>query len=54
MNMPIAPTTYGKAVMRPRDKTARLWDLSAKNPVVSPVVLRGHEDLVTSVAISPG
>jgi WD40 repeat protein len=33
------------------DKTARLWDLTARNP--SMVVLRGHEDAVTSVAISP-
>ena len=26
------------------DKTARLWDLSAKDPAANPVVLRGHED----------
>ena len=25
------------------DKTARLWDLSAKDPAANPVVLRGHE-----------
>jgi WD40 repeat protein len=35
------------------DKTARLWDLSAKDPAANPVVLRGHEDLVHAVAISP-
>ena len=26
------------------DKTARLWDLSAKDPAANPVVLRGHEE----------
>ena len=25
------------------DKTARLWDLSAKDPAANPVVLRGHD-----------
>ena len=35
------------------DKTARLWDLSAKDPAANPVVLRGHEGWVTAVAISP-
>ena len=25
------------------DKTARLWDLKAKDPAANPVVLRGHE-----------
>ena len=35
------------------DKTARLWDLSAKDPAANPVVLRGHEGAVTAVAISP-
>jgi WD40 repeat protein len=35
------------------DKTARLWDLSAKDPSANPVVLRGHEDGVSAVAISP-
>ena len=35
------------------DKTARLWDLSAKDPAAKPVVLRGHEDRVNAVAISP-
>jgi WD40 repeat protein len=34
-----------------QDKTARLWDLSAKDPAANPVVLRGHD--VTAVAISP-
>ena len=34
------------------DRTARLWDLSAKDPAANPVVLRGHEGAV-SVAISP-
>ena len=35
------------------DNTARLWDLSAKDPAANPVVLRGHEGAVTAVAISP-
>jgi WD40 repeat protein len=35
------------------DKTARLWDLSSKDPAASPVVLRGHEGEVYAVAISP-
>jgi WD40 repeat protein len=35
------------------DKTARLWDLSAKDPAANPVVLRGHENQVWGVAISP-
>jgi WD40 repeat protein len=35
------------------DKTARLWDLSAKDPAVNPMVLQGREDRVTAVAISP-
>ena len=26
-----------------QDKTARLWDLSAKDPAANPVVLRGHD-----------
>jgi WD40 repeat protein len=28
------------------DKTARLWDLSAKDPGANPVVLRGHRGLI--------
>jgi WD40 repeat protein len=35
------------------DKTARLWDLSAKDPAANPVVLRGQEGPVNAVAISP-
>ena len=35
------------------DKTARLWDLGAKDPAASPVVLRGHDGSVSEVAISP-
>jgi WD40 repeat protein len=35
------------------DHTARLWDLSAKDPAAKPVVLRGHEDVIWAVAISP-
>ena len=34
------------------DKTARLWDLRAKDPAASPVILRGHAGGVTAVAIS--
>ena len=35
------------------DLTARLWDLSAKDPGANPVVLRGHEGPIFAVAISP-
>ena len=36
------------------ENTARLWDLSAKDPAANPVVLRGHEGEVSAVvAISP-
>jgi WD40 repeat protein len=35
------------------DKTARLWDLSAKDPAIDPVVLCGHEAVVNAGAISP-
>src|SRR5271166_2179995 len=35
------------------DKTARLWDLSAKDPGTNSVVLRGHVDTVYAAAISP-
>src|SRR4029077_19188503 len=34
------------------DRTARLWDLSAKDPAANPVVLCGHEGAVSAVAIS--
>ena len=35
------------------DKTARLCDLSAKDPAANPVVLRGHEGVVAAVASGP-
>jgi len=35
------------------DGTARLWDLSAKDPAANPVVLRGYEGDVQAVTISP-
>ena len=35
------------------DNTARLWDLSAKDPAANSIVLRGHEEPVRAVAISP-
>jgi WD40 repeat protein len=42
------------------DKTARLWDLNAKDPAANPVVLRDYEGLVsawrsarTTVGLSP-
>ena len=35
------------------DKTVRLWDLRAKDPAVNPILLRGHDDSVFAVAISP-
>jgi WD domain, G-beta repeat len=35
-----------------RRNTARLWDLSAKDPAANPVVLRGHDGPVNAVAIS--
>ena len=34
------------------DRTARLWDLTAKDPAASPVVLSGHEGAVYAVGIS--
>jgi WD40 repeat protein len=34
------------------DGTARLWDLSAKDPAANPVVLRGHKGWVSAVAVS--
>jgi WD40 repeat protein len=34
------------------DGTAQLWDLSAKDPTASPVVLRGREDWVMALGIS--
>jgi len=34
------------------DNTARLWDLSAKDPAANPIVLRGHDGPVWAVAIS--
>jgi WD40 repeat protein len=36
------------------DETARLWDLSAKDPAANPIVLRSHAEQVKAVAISPG
>ncbi len=35
------------------DKTARLWDLTAKDPASSSLVLRGHDGGIYSLAISP-
>jgi WD40 repeat protein len=35
------------------DKTARLSDLSAKDPAANPVVLRGHDGEVNAEAVSP-
>ena len=35
------------------DKTARLWDLRAKDPAANPVVLGGHNGAVRAVATSP-
>jgi WD40 repeat protein len=35
------------------DNTARLWDLSAKDPAANPIVLRGHNGPVSAMAISP-
>jgi hypothetical protein len=42
------------AILRgPTNSVARLWDLSAKDPAANPVILRGHEDEVRAVGISP-
>jgi WD40 repeat protein len=32
---------------------ACLWDLTAKDPTTSPVVLRGHASMILAVIISP-
>jgi WD40 repeat protein len=42
-----------KVVTGSWDRTARLWDLKAKDPAADPVVLRGHENEVWMVGISP-
>jgi WD40 repeat protein len=34
------------------DKTARLWDLTSKDPAAGSIVLHGHEYAITAVAIS--
>jgi tetratricopeptide (TPR) repeat protein len=34
------------------DGTARLWDLTAKNPEAAPIVLRGHKSGIAAVAFS--
>ena len=36
-----------------KDDTARLWDLSAKDPATTPIVLSGHHWAVSTVMISP-
>jgi len=35
------------------DSTARLWDLTAKDPAAAPIILRGHERGIVCMAISP-
>ena len=35
------------------DGTARLWDLTAKDPVANPYVLPGHTDAIRNVVFSP-
>jgi WD40 repeat protein len=40
-------------IIKTRHNTAGLWDLSAKDPAANPIVLRRHDGLVSSVAISP-
>jgi WD40 repeat protein len=42
-----------EAVRRSPAESARLWDLSAKDPAANPIVLHGHEGPVNAVAISP-
>ena len=36
-----------------QDNTARLWDLTAKDPAAAPIILRGHEGWIRCLAISP-
>jgi WD40 repeat protein len=36
-----------------RDRTARLWDLTAKDPSANSVILRGYDSTVWKLAISP-
>jgi WD40 repeat protein len=49
----ISPDNHWLVTTGRWDKTARLWDLRAKDPAANPVVLRGHEGWVSAVAISP-
>jgi WD40 repeat protein len=35
------------------DHTATLWDLTAKGPSATSVVLRGHDGDITAVSIGP-
>ena len=35
------------------DRTARLWDLTSKDPSATAVVLRGHDDVIGYLAVSP-
>lgn len=35
------------------DATARLWDLTARNPAASSVVLRGHTERISAIAVGP-
>jgi WD40 repeat protein len=49
----ISPNSHWLVTGYGEENTARLWDLSAKDPGANPVVLRGPEDVVSVVAISP-
>jgi WD40 repeat protein len=48
----ISPDSHWLATAS-RDRTARLWDLTAKDPSADSAVLRGHDNTVLAVAISP-
>ena len=45
-------TEGGLTAVYPGDRTARLWDLTADDPSRASVVLRGHDDDLTSLAVS--
>ena len=46
-------TSSGDNITIGRDRTVRLWDLTAADLSAGPFVLRGHDDVITDLKISP-